>query len=450
MNSTQSGTNRSLPRRGFLALASASALSPLLAACGSDKAAVGAGSGQSAGSKAKSGVLKFWTPGRGTPEFATMGDQLVSSWKDGGFTAKYQVIPATNLFQTFQAAISAKIGPAVSDGYAFQAFQFADQGAIAYADHVFETMKSDGSYDDFLPGVVEPFKTSKGYAAVPWGLDMRVFWYRKSLLDKVGVAVPTDWPSLLAAGKALAKQGIYGFATAAGPGASYGGHALVSLMINNGGGLFDEDGKPNATYARNVEAMDFVREMIGAGMVDPASVSYTNQNLYDQWKNGKAGIGIANPSLTGEAGDTSGDLMVMSPLSGPHGEKGTLQYLNNVMMYTESSSQSASEAFIIWWIKQFKGDDGFFAHGVTGSLPVFKSVIALPAIQHDANTVKIIQEWQPVGKNYSARGTALFSGLASVDAGTAVNQFAQTMLAGKTDSKAALTTLQSGITSVLS
>lgn len=359
------------------------------------------------------------------------------------------MIPGANLFQTFQAAIASKTGPAVSEGYAFQAFQFADQGAIAYADHLYETMKTNGTYDDYLPGVVEPFKTSKGYAGVPWGLDMRVLWYRKSLLKQAGVAVPTDWNSFLAAGKALSKMGVFGWATSAGTGSAYGGHALVSLMINNGGGLFDESGKPDATFDRNVEAMDFFREMIGAGMVDPASVSYTDQNLYDQWKAKKAGMGITNPSLSLEAGDTENDLAVMSPLNGPHGDKGTLQYLNNFMMYTESPNRATSEEFLLWWLEQFKGDSGFYARGVTGGLPVFKSVVALPAIQHNPNTVKILQEWQPVGKNYSSRGVALFAGLASVDAGTAINQFAQTMLAGKTDSKTALQTLQTGIKSVL-
>ena len=44
---------------------------------------------------------------------------------------------------------------------------------------------------DFLPGTVEPMKTSKGYVAVPWQSDVRVWWYRKSLFDDAGATVPT-------------------------------------------------------------------------------------------------------------------------------------------------------------------------------------------------------------------------------------------------------------------
>ena len=53
----------------------------------------------------------------------------------------------------------------------------------------------DGLYEDFLPGIVEAMKTDKGYVAVPWQMDVRSLWYRKSLLEKAGAKVPTDWDS---------------------------------------------------------------------------------------------------------------------------------------------------------------------------------------------------------------------------------------------------------------
>jgi multiple sugar transport system substrate-binding protein len=81
-------------------------------------------------------------------------------------------------------------------------------------------------------------KTPAGYAAVPWQLDMRVWWYRKSSLDEVGVAPPTNWDELLTVGRALTQKGMYGFGTGTGPGSPIGAHTLVMLMINNGGGIF--------------------------------------------------------------------------------------------------------------------------------------------------------------------------------------------------------------------
>ena len=203
--------------------------------------------------------------------------------------ASYQIIQWNNFYQTFSSAIASKTGPAVSTGGGFQAFQFEQQGQIAYADKVIDELKKNGQFDDFLPGVLEPFKTDKGYVAVPWQLDMRVFWYRKSLFEKAGVALPTDWPSLLEAGKALKKIGAFGFATGAGAGNNYGNHSMIMMMVNNGGGVFTKDGELDVMNDRNIEAMEFVLELVSNGIVDPAAVSYTTDNMSAQWKDKKAG-----------------------------------------------------------------------------------------------------------------------------------------------------------------
>jgi hypothetical protein len=51
----------------------------------------------------------------------------------------------------------------------------------------------------------------------------------------------------------------------------------------------------------------------------------------------------------------------------------------------------------------------------------------------------------PVAKAESARSPVIFSGLATVDNGTAMVQCIQSILGGKVTAKDALTTLQSGI-----
>ena len=127
-------------------------------------------------------------------------------------------------------------------------------------------------------------------------------------------------------------------------------------MINNGGGLFTPDGKLDVLNERNVEAIDFVH---GAGegrqAVDPASVSYTTDNHLAQWKNKKFAFGIYTAGLDQTLGEPSrGDLLVASPLTGPHGDKASLAFGNNIMMYTNTPSQPGSEAFLTYYIKNMK------------------------------------------------------------------------------------------------
>ncbi len=431
-----------LSRRGFLGLAAGAAASvPILAACGgSSKSGSGGGSG-GGGSSAKS--IKFWDMPWGGTAYNPAAQKLVNTYvpPSGDGKATYQEIQWANFTQTFSSAIASNTGPAVSTGGGFQAFQYAADGKIAYADNLIATFKKDGTYDDFLnPALVEAMKTDKGYAAVPWQLDIRVWWYNKAVFDQVGVTPPTTWADVLTVGKALAAKGYYGFAAGAGAGNNLGAHAMVMMMINNGGGMFSTDGQIDLVTDRNIEAMEFVKELQSNKIIDPRSVSYTGDNQNSQWKDKKFVMGIDTAGLDGNIGDTSGDLVVMSaPIAGPHGDKACLVFENNIMMYTNTPSQASSEAFLSWYIKNMKA---YWEQNLLSGLPVLKSIAALPGFKQQTNKIEAVNVWVPVAKTYAAQGTQLTPLLAKVDGGNPLQVFTQSLLSG-TDAKKALTTLQS-------
>ncbi|PVZ56075.1 ABC transporter substrate-binding protein [Arthrobacter sp. H-02-3] len=431
-------TSTAFSRRGFLGFAAAAASAPLLAACG----------GGSASQSGGSGVIKFWDMPWATPAYNDAAKKIAEGYApaSGNLKASYQTIQWNNFYQTFSSAIASKTGPAVSTGGGFQAFQFEQQGQIAYADKVVEELKKNGQFDDFLPGVLEPFKSDKGYVAVPWQLDMRVFWYRKSLFEKAGVDVPTDWASLLEAGKKLKTIGAFGFATGSGAGNNIGNHSMIMMMVNNGGGVFTPSGELDVMNDRNVEAIEFLLEMVSNGIIDPAAVSYTTDNLNAQWKDSKAAFGPYVLGVPARVGDTSGDIVVASPIAGPHGDKAGLVFPNNIMMYTNTPSQASSEAFLVAYMGQLKQ---LWQQKLMNALPVFKSITELPEFSSDPNNVKIVKEWQPIAKTFAAQGNSLNANLAVLDGGQALNQFTQTVLTGKTDAKSALQAFQSGLQSVL-
>jgi multiple sugar transport system substrate-binding protein len=418
------------------AVAGAAALAPILAACGDT------GGGSSGGSSTE--ALKFWDMPWGQAAYNTTAQTITEAYKpaSGLPAATYQVIPWSNFAQTFSAAIASNTGPAVSSGGGFQAFQFSEQGSIAYADNLIASWQKSGFADDFLPGTIESMKTDKGYVAVPTHLDMRVWWYRKSLFDQAGLAVPTTWDELLTVAETFGKQGIYSFGVGAGAGNFLGNHAMVSMMINNGGGIFSPDGKVDLVTDRNVEAINFVLELYKAGGVDPAAVSYTSDNLQSQWKSNKLAMGMYAAGLDENIGDTTGDILAMSPLTAPHGDQGTLYFGNNAMMYTNTPSQEGSEAFLNYWMQNYQQ---LWQQKVIPSLPVLKSVIALPEFQANTQKVKIIEEWQPIAKNYATLAPNVTAVVAQIDGGQAQGEFTQTILSGQADAKAALEKFQSDI-----
>ena len=446
-------TKRGLSRRGFLGVtAGAVASVPLFAACGgSSKSKTtattgGATSGSAApagGGKTSTKAIKFWDMPWGGTAYNPAASKLVKTYvpPSGDGAANYQEIQWANFTQTFSSAIASNTGPAVSTGGGFQAFQYGADGKIAYADNVIAKFKQDGTYADFLsPALVEAMKTDKGYAAVPWQLDIRVWWYNKATFAKLGLTPPTTWAEILTVGKALKAKGYYGFASGAGAGNNLGAHQMVMMMINNGGGLFSSDGKVDLATPRNIEAMEFVKELQSNKIIDPASISYTGDNQNAQWKSGKFAMGIDTAGLDGNIGDTSGDLVVMgAPIAGPHGDKACLVFENNIMMYTNTPSQASSEAFLEWYIKNMKA---FWEQNLLSGLPVLKSIAALPAFKKQTNKIISTDVWVPVAKTYAAQGAQLTPLLAKVDGGNPLQVFTQSILSG-TDATKALKSLQS-------
>ncbi|MDQ4489979.1 extracellular solute-binding protein [Sinomonas sp. ASV486] len=432
-----SASKTTFSRRGFLGLAAAAAAVPALAACGGGSASGGS-----------TGDIKFWDMPWATTAYNDAAKGITEAYApaSGNAKASYQIIQWNNFYQTFSSAIASKTGPAVSTGGGFQAFQFEQQGQIAYADNVIEALKKNGQYDDFLPGVLDPFKSDKGYVAVPWQLDMRVLWYRKSLMDQAGVALPTDWTSLLEVGKALKKVGAVGFGTGSGSGNNFGNHTMIMMMVNNGGGVWTPDGQLDVMNDRNVEAVEFLLELVSNGIIDPAAVGYTTDNMSAQWKDKKIGFGIFQASADQRVGDTSGDMLVANPIAGPHGDKATIVFPNNIMMYKNTPSQASSEAFLVYYMGQLKQ---LWQKKLMAALPVFKSITETPEFTSNPNNVKIVKDWQPIAKTFASRGTKMNANLAALDGGQALNQFTQTILTGKSDAKTALQAFQTGLQSVL-
>jgi multiple sugar transport system substrate-binding protein len=425
---------RNISRRTVLGLGAGLLGSAALSACGG-------------GSASGAGNLKFWDMPWGQANYTAAAKKLTEGYKPANSLppATYQEIQWANFAQTFSSAVASRTGPAVSTGGGFQAFQFADQGAIAYADKVIDQFRTDGTYDDFLPGQVDSMKTAKGYAAVPWQLDFRVWWFRKSLLDQAGVKIPTNWDELLTTCRTLAARGLFGYGTGAGAGNNLGSQGLHLMMLNNGGGLFDPDGKVDVVTPANIDAMEFVQELVGAKAVDRASVSYTTDNLIAQWKTKKVAMGIYTAGLDTDTGETDGDLQVMSPLTGPSGIKAGLVFQNNIMMYADTPSQAGSEAFLSYYIRNMKT---LWQQNVVAGLPVLKSIVALPEFQAQKQKAKIIADWAPVAKTFAAKSPTLFGALASVDSSQPFNQFTQTILAGK-DPNAALTAFQTALQAIV-
>ncbi|MET7474257.1 hypothetical protein ABZT17_07820 [Streptomyces sp. NPDC005648] len=61
---------------------------------------------------------------------------------------------------------------------------------------------------------------------------------------------------------------------------------------------------------RNVEATEFLLELVSHRIIDPAAVSYTTDDMLAQWKKGKAAFGLYYAELPQRAGVADDDTLV--------------------------------------------------------------------------------------------------------------------------------------------
>lgn len=396
-------------------------------------------------SKGEDVELQFWDMVWGPKEYIETASKLVDQYnqQSNGVTVKYQSTPWNNWYQTFATAIASGSAPDISTGAGYQAFQFSKIGAILPIDDVVEDLKSSGKISDFSDDSAELLKYDGHYVALPWNRDIRVIWYRKDLFEQAGVQPPKNWTEFREAAKKLTRGDVYGFAT--GGSMTSGIHFLLSMMLNNGGGLFDKDRNVAVTTDRNRETFHFISDLAKDGSINPASAGFTSDDFEKSFASGKAAMVLQNPGLDKKYPELAGKALALEPLEGPHGDKGTLNWINNIMLYKDSKHPNETKEFLKWWSENGKV---LFTEGKLTALPARKSFTQDVFFTSDANNSSIITNYLPISKSTAANYTSLFPELNEIEGDTILTKAIQGLIMKK-DADQILEDVQSGIESIM-
>lgn len=355
--------------------------------------------------------LQFWDQIWGPGEYAVSAQKLVDEFNASQTEIKvtYRSMPWTNWYETYVTAIASGSAPDLSTGGGFQAVQFYSMDAIYPVDDLIAQMEADGSIKDFAPGTLEAMQYDGHYVALPFGLDIRPLLYRKDVLEAKGVAVPTTWDEFRAAAKAVTGDGVYGLAASGDP---IGMHWILAATINNGGGLFDADRKAALTSERSMEALEFLSALVADGSVNPASTGYTGDDSRGSFYAGKAAFYLGAPGTAAGAGDQAANIGVVPPLAGPHGDKGTVAFVNNTMVYKQTKHPAEALTFLKWWSEH---QLPAFTEGHAGVMPVRNSFLADPFYTDVPQMKDVIDLYIPVGKSMASAATGTFPQLNEID-----------------------------------
>jgi len=373
-------------------------------------------------------TLNFWDMIWGPPEYIETAKKLVDSFnaQNPQIQVKYRSVPWSNWYQTFVTAIGAGTAPDLSTGAGYQAVQLTDMGAIRPMDDVVAELKQAGTLEDFRPGTVERLRYNNHYVAIPWAVDIRVWFYRKDRLAAAGIAPPTSWAELREAAKKLTTPDVSGLTVSGDTG---GSHYLYTLMLNNGGGLFDENRHLTAASPRNVEALGFLSDLVHDGSVSPASAGYDSDGRRRAFLQGQAAFILDGPGFPDSAPAASRDQIgVLPPLKGPHGDQGTIAWVNNIMIYNQTKYPEQTKTFLKWWSAN---QLPLWTEGHSRNLSARKSFAADPYFQGDPRRKFIIESYLPLGRTTGTSAPGIFPSLNTIEGDGVMQSLTQEILQGK-------------------
>jgi multiple sugar transport system substrate-binding protein len=158
--------------------------------------------------------------------------------------------------------------------------EFARAGWIKELNHLLPKEERE----KFFPGPIEGVQFREEIYAVPWYIDAGLLYYRKDLLEKYGFSPPRTWPELVRAAQAVAgkEKGVYGFLW---QGKQYEGLVCNVLeYFGSNGGRVLEKGRVVIDSPRNIEALGFMKDLVGKYGVTPplvsTSVEETARNIF--------------------------------------------------------------------------------------------------------------------------------------------------------------------------
>ncbi|MCQ2006300.1 ABC transporter substrate-binding protein [Rhizobium sp. NRK18] len=138
--------------------------------------------------------------------------------------------------------------------------------------------------------VLPIFKYDGKIVGAPYNNDFKMMVVNTDHLKKAGIdKVPRTMDELLAAGKAIKEKGItkypFGLPLSVGEATSTAWY-LITMMY--GGTLFDANGEPAFTdpSSGGYKALQFIKQAIDDGLIDPASTAYGNPEVREAFKAG--------------------------------------------------------------------------------------------------------------------------------------------------------------------
>ena len=207
---------------------------------------------------------------------------------------------------------------------------------------------------DFVDSAVEAYTYDGGIWAVPmYNMTMHL-WYRPSVLEAAGVAVPTTWDEWRAAAETLTVEGQYGMGLPANK-QLYTDQTVYSVMLNGGASeIYNEDGTLRFDNPESVAAYEFYNDMLAFSPPDATSWTWGEAEACFASRGCAmvlqfSTIATYDTQAEGDAADLG---VAAIPVKTAGEAPGTIAYANAVMFLSQDEAKrEASQRFIAFLLE---------------------------------------------------------------------------------------------------
>ena len=231
---------------------------------------------------------------------AQYGTQTAAWWE--GFVADFEaahenidltvnVVSWNDIYTVVNTRIANGQAPDILNIDVFADYQ-ADELLLPAQDYI-----SEETYAKFYESFLEQSVVDGTVWAVPDLASARAMYYNKDILAAAGVEVPTTWEELEAACAAIKAYNPDIYPWGVDMTTDEGQACFAYYIWNNGGDFTDAEGNWTLNSAENVEAIEFIVDMVNKGYTNTSPATETRYANQDMFGAGKVAMMIGPNSI---------------------------------------------------------------------------------------------------------------------------------------------------------
>ncbi len=242
---------------------------------------------------------------------------------------------------------------------------FADDGMLYPAKDVM----SEETYKDFQESFVKNASIGDTMYGIPLIASARALFYNKDIFEEAGVAdAPKNWDEFKETAEKIAALdgGYYGYGMPLGNEEAQG---ELGIWLFGGGGGYGDAQELTIVSDENVEAVEFMKELIDAGVTQPDVGSTQRTPLGDVFFQGKIGMVVGLPPYVMMIEEKNPDLNYgIAPMPAKDGGRTTLGVADHMMAFDNGDDEK--QCAIAGFMDYFYGEQYLNWVETEGFLPV--------------------------------------------------------------------------------